>query len=336
VQGNLDGSLAVSILTRPVLQRALALRPAWVLTDGHDGVAAQAIGLAEAMALAAEPRRLRATLPWAWLPGRFWHAPLARVRSLDAPLVPPWPTLAISCGRIAAPVAAALCRRGLPTVHLQDPGIDPALFDAVVAAEHDGLTGPNVIVARHAMHRVTPERLAAAAATWAPRLRHLRRPLVSVLVGGPNGRHGLDAALADRLGAQLAAMARQDGVGLVVTASRSTPVRVREALAARLEGLSAEVWSGEGENPYLGILALADAIIVIGDSVSLLSEAAATAAPLLIPDLPGRSRRVGRLVALLKGSGRARSFQGRLETWPVEPVNDTPRVAAELRGRLGI
>ena len=65
-------------------------------------------------------------------------------------------------------------------------------------------------------------RLAEAAALWAPRLAHLPRPLVSVLVGGSNGRFRLGAAEAAALGAQLADMMHRDHVGLALTPSRRT------------------------------------------------------------------------------------------------------------------
>ena len=73
--------------------------------------------------------------------------------------------------------------------------MDPRRFDLIVVNRHDELTGPNVVVTRTALHRVTPARLAAAAARLGTRgLPHLPRPLVAVLVGGTNGRYRLDLA----------------------------------------------------------------------------------------------------------------------------------------------
>src|SRR5262249_25767681 len=46
--------------------------------------------------------------------------------------------------------------------------------------------------------------------------------------------------------------------------------------------------SGRRENPYLGYLALADALVVTGDSESMLGEAAATDKPLYIYPVPKR------------------------------------------------
>ncbi|EQD57674.1 protein containing DUF1022, partial [mine drainage metagenome] len=68
---------------------------------------------------------------------------------------------------------------------------------------------------------------------------------------------------------------------------------------------------------------------------SMMSEAAATTAPLLITRLPGHSRRIRDFSAGLIASGRARDFTGRLEVWPTAPIDDTEAAAAELRRRLG-
>jgi uncharacterized protein len=84
------------------------------------------------------------------------------------------------------------------------------------------------------------------------------------------------------------------------------------------------------------MLALADAIVVTMDSISMISEAVATEAPVLLASLPGRSRRIGLFTDILFAEGRLRAFAGRYETWPVAPLDDTPAAAAEMRRRLGI
>ena len=305
---------------------------AWTLTEGHAGMRAQVEGLAEAMGLTAARRDVRARLPWDWLPGRIWPAPLAAVTPRPAP---PWPGLVISTGNVAAPVAAALRRKGVRAVHVQNPKMDLRLFDVVVAMRHDRLSGPNVLVTRTAIHRVTQARLEAARAEWAPRLAHLPRPLVAVLAGGSNGRFTLDAAVGAALADRLATMMRQDRAGVFVTPSRRTDPAVTATLAAKLRPLGAEVWDFAGDNPYFGLIASADAIVVTQDSVSMVSEACATTAPVLIAELPGRSRRIAQFLADLRGDGRIRPFAGRLETWDVTPIDDTPQAAAEVRRRLG-
>ena len=102
-----------------------------------------------------------------------------------------------------------------------------------------------------------------------------------MLVGGSNGRFRLEAAEGAALAAQLANMMRTDGVGVAVTPSRRTAPAVMDALRTALEPLGGTVWDGAGENPYFGLLACADAIVVTADSVSMVSEAVATAVPVL-------------------------------------------------------
>src|SRR3546814_15562002 len=74
----------------------------------------------------------------------------------------------------------------------------------------------------------------------------------------------------------LSDLARARGVGLTVTPRRRTGPDNEPILRARLAGLRAEIWAGEGENPYFAYLGLADAILVTADSVNMVYEAAST------------------------------------------------------------
>ena len=300
-----------------------------ILSQPYAGLQAQAVGLAEAAGLAPALLSLQPRAPWRWMPARLWPSPLRAVRLRD-----PGDAIVIGAGGTAAVVAAALRRPGRPAVQVQHPRIDPARFDLIVVNRHDGLTGPNVVVTRTALHRATPARLAEAAALWAPRLAHLPRPLVAVLVGGSNGRFRLDGAVAEALGASLAGMMRADRVGLALTPSRRTSGEARDALRRAVAPLGGWVWDMAGDNPYFGLLALADAIIVTEDSVSMVSEAAATSAPVLLAPLPGRSRRIRQFTRYLQEDGRLRLFAGRLDLWPVAPIDDTQAAADEMRRRL--
>ncbi len=308
------------------------MRP-WILTDAYAGLQSQALGLAEAAGWEAELRTLAPRAPWRFLPARMWPVPLRAVASQLHGTLPP---LSIGCGGMGAIVAAALRRRGVPVVQIQDPRMDLRRFDVIVAGHHDEIDGPNVVLTRTALHRVTPEQLAMEAARWRDRLGALPRPLVAVLVGGSNGRFRLDATIAMRLAEELASMMRRDGAGVALTPSRRTDPAARRALTERLAPLGAYVWDGDGENPYFGMLGLADAVVVTTDSVSMISEAVATEAPVMLASLPGRSRRNGLFTAGLLAAGRVRPFAGRLERWPVEPLNETKEAAEEVKRRLGL
>jgi len=306
---------------------------ALILSEPLAGLQAQAIGLAEAARLPHELRALTPRPPWSWVAAKLWPRPLAAVAdSLRGPL----PNLLIACGGMGAAVAAALRKGGRRVVQVQHPRLDPNRFDLVVVNHHDGLTGPNVVVTRTALHRASPQRLAEAAAAWRDRFAHLPRPLVAALVGGSSGSYRLDTQVAARLAGELADMMQRDQVGLALTPSRRTDPAALRMLRQALEPRGAWIWDGTGENPYYGMLALADAIVVTQDSVSMISEAAATTAPVMIAALPGRSRRQAVFLQGMLAEDRVRWFQGRFATWNVAPLDDTPLAAAELHRRLGL
>lgn len=305
----------------------------WILTEGLAGLQAQALGLAEAAGLRTDLRVLKPAAPWKWIPARLWPRPLSAVAES---ILPPIPNLIIGCGGKAAAVLAALRTPSRQVVQIQNPRMPINRFDLIVANRHDELTGPNVIVTRTALHRVTKQRLADEATRWRDRLADLPRPLVAVLLGGSNGRYRLDAAEGAKLAADLAAMLKKDKVGLMVTPSRRTDPAVTALIAQAVTSLGGRVWDFTGENPYFGMLALADAIVVTQDSVSMISEAAATHAPVLVAPLPGKSRRQGLFLQMMIDEGRVRLFDGRFAEYPVTPMNDTPEAAALMRQRLGL
>jgi mitochondrial fission protein ELM1 len=307
------------------------METARILCTDLAGLRAQALGLVETAGFSPDLRTLRIKKPWDRLSPSLWPNPLWAVEA--EAIAEPLPRLVVGCGGAGARVAAALRRPGVQVVVIQHPRMALTKFDLVLAARHDGIAGPNVIVTRTALHRVTPARLAAEAEIWRPVFCSLGRPLVAVVLGGANGRYRFGADEAQKLAAQLQTMVAQDGVGLVVTPSRRTAPEVVAILRAALP--EAWIWDGAGENPYFGMLALADAIIVTADSVSMVSEAVATAAPVFLVRLPGKSARIGAFMDALAADGRVRDFAGRLALWDTSPLDDTLAAAALLRERLG-
>jgi uncharacterized protein len=339
VGGREQHKAAMSSLASPTVAPAPDESPAatspssWILTEPYAGLQAQALGLAEAAGLAPNIRMLKARWPWNFISAPRWPWPLRAVE--PQAISGPRPDLVLSCGGMAGAVGAALRGPQQQVVHVQHPRMALDKFDLIVVNRHDEVTGPNVIVTRTALHRATPARLAQAAELWRPVFADLPRPLVAVLVGGTNGRFRLDAGVAEGLATSLAGMMERDHTGLMLTPSRRTDPAATAVFRDRLEPRGAFVWDGTGVNPYFGMLALADMIVVTIDSVSMVSEAAATQAPVMLATLPGRSRRIGLFTEAMIAEGRARVFAGRYEHWPVTPLDDTAEAAQEMRRRLG-
>ena len=128
----------------------------------------------------------------------------------------------------------------------------------------------------------------------------------------------------------------RSGYGIAITPSRRTEPEIVAQLRARLIGRNAYIWDGTGDNPYFGLLGAADAILVTADSVSMISEAAATGKPVHIVDLDGGSAKFDRFHRAMRDAGIARPFTGEIGQWRYDPPDDTARAAAEIKRRLAL
>lgn len=311
----------------------------WVVTDGKAGMESQCLGLAEALGLDPRIKRIQPRFPWSRLPPQLWALPLCGLSPDGDRLTPPWPDLLIATGRATVAPVLAIKRRSPSTlaVQVQNPRAALARFDLIIAPAHDRMTGSNVLETAGALHRVTPARLAEAAATFRDRFASLPRPLIGVLIGGANRQYRMGAANADRLGALLAAAAKASGGGLAITPSRRTGAENLKRIAAPLTELGSDcwdLWDGVGDNPYFGILALADALVVTSDSVNMVTEACATGKPVHIFDLEGGSAKFSRFHDALRRKGMTRPFTGALENWSYAPPDDMARAVAAVHALL--
>ena len=111
-----------------------------------------------------------------------------------------------------------------------------------------------------------------------------------LLVGGATPRYQFDPQIARKMGADIRAFAARVNGTVFATTSRRTGRAATEALREEL-GPAHFVYAWQPDqldNPYMGYLALAEILIVTGESESMLAEAATTDTPLYIYPLPER------------------------------------------------
>ena len=310
---------------------------AWTLSDGHAGNVRQTQALAAALDLTPREWVLTPRAPWRWAAPR--QLPLAsRAFGADfaGALAHP-PALAIGCGRQAALATRLLRGAGARAVQILDPRLAPRHWDLVVAPEHDGLRGANVIDLLGSLNPVDDLWLARARGAFAT-IGQLPRPLTTVLVGGASAHAAFDDASIEALVAGLAAARRRDGGSLLVTTSRRTPATAVARLRTLLTAQPGLLWTcaDDGPNPYAGLLGCADRIVATADSVNMLSEACATNVPVFVFGADRLSGRPRRFVDALLVRGRVRRFDDALVAFPVTPLRETARVAAEVKARLSL
>lgn len=307
----------------------------WFLHDAAAGHRQQAAALARALAPEPLEWTLQAAAPWSWLaPRRLPGAERAFGDTFAAALAAP-PALAVGCGRRAALATRLLRERGARTVQVLHPRIDTRHWDLVVAPEHDGLRGPNVITLCGSLNPVDDAWLEHARAAM-PALATLPSPRTAVLLGGPTAAVRFDRGAFEVLASRLEHWLALEGGSLLVIGSRRTP--------AEIAGLAKLYWAdtpgvrwfgaGDGDNPYAAALAFADRIVVSPDSVNMVSEACATAAPVYVAEPARATGRVRAYLDAMLRRGRIHALGRRPEPFAVEPLRETPRIAALVRERL--
>lgn len=224
-------------------------------------------------------------------------------------LGPPWPELILTAGRRNEPIARWIRQQSggqTKLVHLGRPWARPEAFDLIVTTPQYRLAlRANILENETVIHGLEPERLEEAARALQARLPDMPRPLIAVLVGGSAGPFTLDAESARRLAQEAKALAEREGGTLLVTTSARTAPAAVEALQKALPdaGLFYRWQPGDTENPYLGLLGLADILVATAESISMATEACATGKPVYLFDM-GRSwfsmRRPARLPSLRK------------------------------------
>ena len=270
----------------------------WVLTSHKPGHTTQARGLAETLGWPYTTKTLHFRGPtsiYKYLLGA--DRPTRRGLDLDESdaLEPPWPDLVIAAGWRPGRVARWIQRESRGRTHivlLGRIGSRPVeLTDISVVCGHFRLPPhPRRIETIAPVTQITRQRLESAASAWRSRVETAPRPWIMLSVGGATARHELTPDQAHRLGTEVQAFAERLHGTVFATTSRRTGRSAAEALAAALEPPhSVYVWRPDRtDNPYLGYLALADVLIVTGESESMLAEAAATETPMYIYPLAER------------------------------------------------
>ena len=263
----------------------------WAVASYRAGENSQIFGLAE---------RLHEQLGWHHTVKRLQYTRFAGVigiarRTTLAGIIPasrsalvaPWPDVVVCAGVKNEPVCRWIRRASGNRIRLVFLGRTWArsdVFDLTIATpQYRVPSAPNVLQNLMTQHGVTEAKLAAARDRWRERLAGYPPPRIGVLVGGDSGPFVFGANAARALAMQIRSLG---GTALVTTSARTRPDAV-DVLAATLpEGSLLHRWRPDDpDNPYLGILALSDALVVTSDSIAMLSEAAAAKRPLHIFDV---------------------------------------------------
>lgn len=318
----------------------------WLLIDDRAGNRSQVLGVGRALGYSFEIKEIEYTAA-ADLPNYMLMASFSAVAQKSrVNLMAPWPDIVIAAGRRTAPVARkikALNGGRTSLIQIMYPGASGEEdFDLICVPTHDTMDhAPNRFEIMGAPHNVNAQSLEAARIEWKGRFDHLADPLVALIVGGDTKRKKFTPEMAGELGAHAARLTAGVGGSLLVTTSRRTSADSAAALGDAIKDIPSFVfnWGDKGDNPYMAFLAMADYIIVTGDSVSMCSEAAGTGKPLYIfAPKKFTIHKHGLLHKGLYALGCAKVLEEteKLTNWSYPPLNAANDIADEIKKRLNL
>jgi len=257
----------------------------WVLADDRAGNVNQLLGIAEALGCPYERKEIRYN-KWIRLPNFLRGRSFVGLDSkYKKELLHDLPDVILSAGRRSFPIARAIKRLAkgkAKIVQLMNPLNGEKDADLIVLPFHDNYKGhaANIMQVLGTPHRVTAKKLADEKAHWKNVMKQYPPKRLSLIVGGATKNKPFTLEMADAL---VQAVKDLNPASVLVTTSRRTPAEVVERLQKKLPKPCFFYRFGDkAENPYFGLLAWADKIIVTGDSMSMCTECCATGVPVFI------------------------------------------------------
>lgn len=320
----------------------------WILCDkGKTGTYRQCLALAQVIrarySITFEHKEISLRWPWRYLPAqcaRFQKRP-ELLQNDKVSLKKPYPSLIIAAGRQAITAAMAFRRHSFIIV-LQNPHVKSTYFDMVIPPLHDDVKGESVFSTIGALHPIRPEFLSKLRQDEKVIEKYQAYPqkLVTVLVGGDNKYYRYTNAfistLIERLRYMITEHRAYKGGSLLLTPSRRTRPELISMLQEGLKDLSCQIWDGNGDNPYLEYLALADALVVTGDSVSMMSEACLMGKPVYIAEVPIKNARFKEFRHSLYANKHAQSLFEEFATEGFQALDELKRMQVIVLEKLNL
>ena len=258
---------------------------ALLLTEGMHGMISQVEGLAKALNTEYTHKIVRLSFPWNLIPPKF--TPVSQIVLKDKIYITEneIPDIIISCGRKSVIPSIILKKKNsnIFTIHIQNPKVNSKNFDAVVAPQHDShYYGPNVYHSEGAIHYITYEEIQAAKNYLSGKIKSNK--IVSVILGGPNKYFSFSKEQLMEIFQSIRSCFIMNGYEAIIVPSMRTPKTIIE-LAKKEMSKFGHVVDKVDKQAYLSAYALAENVVVTCDSISMISEAAASGKPIYVAQM---------------------------------------------------
>ena len=305
-----------------------------LLTEGMHGMLSQVEGLAKALDLDFTHHKVELKSLWSLIPPKL--TPISqnvykKINRSDFDII-------ISCGRksiIPSIHLKTISNKKVFNIHIQDPKINFDYFDFIVAPEHDGISGSNIINTKGAIHYLTKDEIDENKDYLTSFIRKDSRKIWCLIMGGPTKYYDYSTKNMKHIFSIFYKLLKKKDFQLVVIPSMRTPLNTIH-YAKEFFGENHTVIMDVDKKAYLSALAISENIIVTCDSSSMISEAALTGKPIYIANiLPKKNDiRFQRFRNLFRDLNITRNLGEDVENWTYQSLDETNRVAKIIKEKI--
>ena len=307
-----------------------------LLTEGMHGMISQVEGLAKALDIDFTHHKVELNHFWKLIPPKLTpisESVYKKINHDDFDVI-------ISCGRKSVIPSIHLkntAKKKVFNIHIQDPKVDLTHFDFIVAPEHDGIEGQNVISTKGAIHYLTENEISENKDYLNSFIKKDERKIWALIMGGPTKYYDYSTKNMKHIFTALYKLLKKHDFQLVVIPSMRTPINTIH-YAKEFFGENHTIIMDVDKKAYLSALAISENIVVTCDSSSIISEAALTGKPIYIASiLPKKNdKRFQRFRNLFRELNIIRNLGEEVELWSYEKLDETNRVANIIKQKINL
>ena len=301
-----------------------------LLTEGLHGMISQVEGLAKALDLEYIHEKIELNNFWKMIPPS-----LTPVKNyvFNNNITKDFDVI-ISCGRKSVIPSIYLKKnsnKNIINIHIQNPKVSFNNFNYIVAPEHDGISGKNVITSKGAIHYLTLEEIENSKSYLNNKIENSKE-IITIILGGPTKYYKYSNKNIKLIFSKVKNLAKKNNLHVIVIPSNRTPTETISLAKTELDK-DTTIVENIDKKAYLSALALAKYIIVTCDSSSMISEAALTGKPVYVAMIEAKRNdmRFKKFRKLFEKMNILRELNDKLETWSYENLDEANRVAKIIK-----
>ena len=304
-----------------------------LLTEGMHGMISQVEGLAKALELDFIHEKIELNNFWKLLPPSI--TPVKNFvfknnikNKFD---------IVISCGRKSVIPSIYLknkFKNKIMNIHIQDPKVSLDNFDYIIAPEHDGLRGKNVLTSKGAIHYLTDKELNENENYLKSRVDN-KKKIAAFIIGGPNKYYNYNDKNIEDIFFKMQNNFINNNYQLIIIPSMRTPKNIIQK-AKEYFTKGQVIIENVDKKAYLSALKLSKIIVVTCDSTSMISEAAITGKPIYVAQMPATksNERFKSFFKLFDSLNITKDLDTVIENWNYQKLDEANKISIYIKNKL--